>query len=286
MFFTVMLAGACGGESDGDDGPDGGNSDEWQPLVTLDWALEAPGGAEEPEGYVCKTYTVPEDMIITGFRTIAPPGTHHAVLSVGEVDREDSEFNCYFADGKEIGLVGSGYGSDDFNLPEGVGLQISAGQQLFLNLHVFNASDGELTGTSGIAIKTAETVETLAENTAAAAVSLDIEPGTGQTQETTCTIKEEGTIVYWWPHMHQLGRRMTVRLNDQVVLDEPYSFTEQVYYPGETAIHAGDTLTITCTYDNDTGETVHFGESTNDEMCLLAFWRYPATGEAYCDLPF
>ncbi|MGE5180995.1 MAG: hypothetical protein ACM31C_02990 [Acidobacteriota bacterium] len=44
---------------------------------------------------------------------------------------------------------------------------------------------------------------------------------------------------------------------------------------------AGDTLGITCRYDNTTGQTVAFGSSSNSEMCFGGFWFYPAD-QAFC----
>jgi hypothetical protein len=38
----------------------------------------------------------------------------------------------------------------------------------------------------------------------------------------------------------------------------------------------GDKITVECTYLNDTGKTVTFGESTLEEMCFAGTYRYPA----------
>ena len=36
-----------------------------------------------------------------------------------------------------------------------------------------------------------------------------------------------------------------------------------------------------CTYDNPTGRTVTFGESSTDEMCFTSFMYYPAQGAPF-----
>ena len=41
-------------------------------------------------------------------------------------------------------------------------------------------------------------------------------------------------------------------------------------------------MTVECTYVNQTGQTVRWGESSDDEMCFGGFYRYPAIGEALC----
>ena len=40
----------------------------------------------------------------------------------------------------------------------------------------------------------------------------------------------------------------------------------------------GDVLTTHCTYDNQTGHNVTFGESSDDEMCFSDLFYYPAQG--------
>jgi hypothetical protein len=42
--------------------------------------------------------------------------------------------------------------------------------------------------------------------------------------------------------------------------------------------HSGDKLWTTCTYQNNTGNTMTFGESSLNEMCFTGIYRYPATG--------
>jgi hypothetical protein len=39
-----------------------------------------------------------------------------------------------------------------------------------------------------------------------------------------------------------------------------------------------------CTYDNTTGKTVTFGESSDTEMCFSIIYRYPSTGRISCGI--
>ncbi len=48
----------------------------------------------------------------------------------------------------------------------------------------------------------------------------------------------------------------------------------------------GDEVDVYCSYDNTTGQTVSFGDSTLDEMCFGTMYRYPARGSQFgviCD---
>ena len=46
-------------------------------------------------------------------------------------------------------------------------------------------------------------------------------------------------------------------------------------------LRSGDRLVVECTYLNDTGVEVHWGESTSAEMCFAIVFRYPAIGGYY-----
>ena len=88
--------------------------------------------------------------------------------------------------------------------------------------------------------------------------------------------------------MHQLGVHMRVTAHsagggEQVIHDASFDFTHQLVYPIEQVeLAAGDWLSIECTYDNTTGSTVFWGDSSLSEMCFVNVGRYPATGGSFC----
>jgi hypothetical protein len=38
----------------------------------------------------------------------------------------------------------------------------------------------------------------------------------------------------------------------------------------------GDSVRVTCSYQNDSDRAINWGESTQDEMCFLTVWGWPA----------
>jgi hypothetical protein len=221
-------------------------------------------------------------MLLSGFSSISPIGTHHLVLSVGEPDGPDGTTSCSFIQNQGTLLFASGVGTDDFNFPDGVALPVQAGQQLFVNVHTFNASTHDLSGTSGVAVKKVEQADTMAEFTFAGTVNIFIAANDPSPQASgTCPIEQDATILNWWPHMHQLGNHMLVELNGDPVHDMDFNFMEQVNYPTTRQVSAGDEIAVTCSYD-ESPVNVTFGDSSNKEMCFVGFYRYPATGEAFC----
>ncbi|HKU39606.1 MAG TPA: hypothetical protein VJR89_15710 [Polyangiales bacterium] len=263
--------------------------DGWKTLVTRRWEL--PPGEET---YQCVRFTLPMDVAVGAFRALSPAGTHHTVLMVDDTPMgADGTSKC---DGTTTGtrnIAGSGVGTADFTMPPGVGIELEKGQQLLLNLHLFNVTDKPIAGQSGTLIKVlvGEALRHRAEGILAGTVTLSIPSGMS-TQTGTCTMDHDVTLFGIGPHMHQLGVHMKAvahssLMGDVVLSDKPYDFEMQTVYPltSEVQMKAGDTITVECTYLNATGKTVMFGESTFDEMCFAGTYRYPAgTGPFVCVL--
>ncbi|HSO65219.1 MAG TPA: hypothetical protein VLQ78_08980 [Ornithinibacter sp.] len=109
----------------------------------------------------------------------------------------------------------------------------------------------------------------------------------GPVQSCTRPIKDDGTIRAVSGHMHLLGRAITVDVNKGTpqakrVLDIPtWNFDDQGSIPLEQPLDVGpgDTITVTCTHDQELRDLlpafegtqdryVAWGEGTTDEMCL------------------
>lgn len=88
-------------------------------------------------------------------------------------------------------------------------------------------------------------------------------------------------IIKVWPHMHKLGRHMKADIHRADGTVDPlfnvdFDFNSQWGYDTPAVLKAGDYVTTTCTFDNDTPNVVTFGESTSSEMCYNFTYSYPA----------
>ena len=260
------------------------DASDWKPLIEGAWELP-PG----EEGYFCARLTAKEDIYIKEFQPIAPAGTHHTLLSIYETPAgPDGTKPCTAGDNGHTTLLGSGVGEkySAGPLPEGVAYKIVKGWQLNMNLHLFNVQDTPLKGVSGTKIRTTtvDKVKQTAEVILAGPIQLAIPTGKS-TSSGKCTIKSDTTVFAVSPHMHQLGSHLKAVLTgtgrEPVTLyDGPYDFEEQRQFPAnQLVLKKGDVVSIDCTYQNDTGKMVAFGESSLDEMCFLGMYRYPVAGE-------
>lgn len=310
LFFSAcsaLLFGACGGDNAvvptddaGMSGSDTGTSNdaggEADSGVTDGTVLLVEGSWTLPpstEDYQCVRVTIPETMLVHSFVPIIPLGTHHTVLTIAPNDgTPDGQQSCNgFVNGPDM-LYGSGVGTEPLVLPEGIAVRIPAGSQLLLNLHLFNSStSATLSETSGIRVTTLTEAELVHEAEVLLAgkdQGLTIPPRQVTTETGYCTFQHEQHIFSVFPHMHQTATHMTITAlalsgAETTLFDEEYSFDSQIYQDvaPEMLMGIGDRIRVDCTYDNPTGRTLRFGESSDDEMCYAGIYRYPASHDTY-----
>ncbi len=286
LFLSLLAGAACSsddaanpGGADADVGaPDAAvGSTDWQTIIAGDW--EVPAGDEI---YRCVRLTVSEDMYITGFKSVGPLGTHHTVLTVGDPSGPDGSTPCQAGTNNSSVMFGSGVGDVEYHFPTGVGVKVPAGQQMLLNLHLFNVSDSVLTGNSGsqAIMVAASEIENEAEAVLMGSTFGLVIPEGNTTQIGNCTMEKDLTLLTVSPHMHQLGTHMKVeaiRADGNVVLhDQPYNFYDQSLYVLEAlSMKQGDKIEVACSYNNTSGGEVKFGDSSKQEMCFATMYRYP-----------
>lgn len=293
IFVLVLGFAACGGTTnpgDDDGTPDAPGQPDAPPipdgftrLIGRTWSL--PAGATDT--YRCVRVTIPTDTYITNIIAQAPAGTHHTVLSIaggngtaGPDGEQDCTVNTI---GQEM-MYASGVGTSPLDFPVGVGVKVGAGEQIHLNLHLFNATDQPINGDSAILVKQQPTPPPMIAEMVFGGTFQIVLPSSPnpRTLNGVCTANAPYTLFAVWPHQHQLGTHHKVELNRggvrTLLHDAPYQFSEQEYYlkTPEVAIQQGDRIETACTWINNTGSTVTFGESSTQEMCFTGLYRYPA----------
>jgi hypothetical protein len=263
-------SGPTAGNAEGGSGEGGGANAQWETLVTGDWTLE-PGGEVTSDLH---SVVITEDIFVGAIRPIAPQGTHHTVLAIGDF----SAGNILYA---------SGVDTNALEFPPGVGLRLRAGDNVVLQLHIFNPSQETISGQSGIEIiKIApEDVQQEADIYLPGPLDLNIPPNSSYTQTGTCNVGAEQTVFAVFPHMHQLGSHFKTTLNvggeDMVIHDDDYDFNHQAFIPFDPiTLSPGDSITTECTWNNTTSQTIGWGESSTTEMCFSIMYRYPAQDDA------
>ncbi len=295
--LAIVAAVGCGEGGAGDDDVDAAGIDAppipegYSRLIGRTWSLQ-PG---QTDTYRCVRLTMTEDVYLTGFRSQSPNGSHHAVVSIANTSNTmgpDGEQDC------EVGTLGlkmlyaAGVTTADYDFPDGVGIKVNAGEQIHLNLHLYNASDEPISGESVVLVKRVATAPPmLAEMVFAGKFLFSIRgdmPNIPQTISGGCTVAAGRSYKLFavWPHMHKAATHHKVTIThagvDTVIHDRAFAFGEQNFYGQnpELDLVGGDRVKVDCTYVNNTGQNITFGDSSDTEMCFSGLYRYPTTNSS------
>lgn len=262
-----------------------------QQLVTDEYTLE-PG----TEKYMCYTFFSPSDRTVTITELLATSGlgAHHVALFQTTRFEPEGPFEC-----PELvrlnwqPIWAGGAGSPALSMPPGVGFEILPGTQYLVQLHLQNASDQAIIDHSRLDLTYADETERPfiqpAGIYALGKFSLDIPAGAkDHTQDLECKVDRSLNVFAAFPHMHRLGTRIELfhgpDETDAKLLYEldPWPFDDQPMDPVDWRIDAGDYVRARCHWDNPGSQPVHFGESSDDEMCFFVMFYYPFESLAGC----
>lgn len=283
---VLLVASACTGATDEGDPMDGGD-DGFETFAEYTW--EIPPG----EKVFCNSTTLTEDITLDALEALAPPGTHHVIASWGDPDGPfglpDGTEECGFYDHHfDAWLFESSDKPNRYEFPEGFGHVIPAGQQLRINMHIINATDQTMSGTTGLRIRRIDPdlVDTYATGIFMGKVSLSVPEGesshTGQ-----CEAPADMTMIGVNPHMHSHATHMTVvahssEMGDMTVLDTEFDFDTGMYFRDIdpfVSIKQGDMVDVTCSYNNTSGMILPWGnDGYTAEMCWAFVFMYGAVG--------
>jgi hypothetical protein len=169
-----------------------------------------------------------------------------------------------------------------FPYPSGVGRVLPANEGLRVLVHLLNPAATAVTAQVSITFKT------LAPNAVsrhAVAIFLNqlllsVPPGMSDSPD-SFTIPSDALLMSDVSHMHSRAVGFNAVVNETGdMLYQTTQWSEPVpkNFSPALLLHAGDTITWTCSFDNPTNTTLTFGESaTQNEMCILVGVVYPTT---------
>jgi hypothetical protein len=242
------------------------------------WVLRTGELVVDPgqERYLCYAATAKEDLKINRFSFVKTPGIHHFIFDEASSPEKEGLSECNVLQITGATLFTATTASVELETPSGSAKLVAKGSQLVLQAHLLNTTESP--------------IKTVIEIRMAKSPVLDPEPvgilGFGSanivlpprqvtTVESTCRLDEDARFYAIVPHMHYLGKRLELAFGpdegslESAYVRDPYSFDDQHFDPFERTVPAGTVARVRCTYDNDTDQTVRFGESSHDEMCNL-----------------
>lgn len=171
-----------------------------------------------------------------------------------------------------------------FEMPAGVAITLAERQPLILQLHLLNPSDAPI-------------VEELRINLHAGAPGTDylkagvvggsdfdfrIPPGEMHTETQRCRVTNTMNLFALTSHSHARMRSFDIRADlasgpADIYHNESWSEPEVGQYTPALEIAGFGSLEFSCTWFNETAEPITYGETANDEMCMMFGYYYPAT---------
>lgn len=285
--FVLLMAALVAGCSNvspvsGDDDDDGGSGGD-EPALTIGiepWQV-APG----QDQVWCKTMKAPGDGTwdVSKIRVNMTGGSHHFILYRSDVDLADGFGDCTEMD--RTFMTGSQTpGTYEVEFPEGKAMPIFGGEQLVLESHYANASTDEVTAQVTVDFFTIPhgDVEDYLQTALLSYDDFEIPPVTPDYTD-GASISEIPGLSIWMLSSHT-HKRMTNFTADRVEAGIPTRIYENDdwHAPVQTVFdppfvgQAGNELAWSCTWNNETDQPIHFGPTTEDEMCILVATFFPA----------
>jgi hypothetical protein len=238
------------------------------------------------EAYTCMGITTTENMVIDGFKKGTQLFVHHAQFVKALFPEPEGISNCpeqFKVTWLPIFLAGAG--ASELQFDEGVGHVIPAGTQLVLQMHLYNASDKPVKEAVEIRMHKSKAANpTPVTPWAIGSADINVMPKESGSAQQICVQNAPVEVLAVFPHMHQLGQRLTIEVGKSMdamqplYARDPFNFDDQRMEKMKLKLEAGDMLRVTCDFKTNPGDTVvNFGESSDDEMCFFVGF---ALGEA------
>jgi copper type II ascorbate-dependent monooxygenase-like protein len=272
--------------------------DDSGPPATLHWTVPGkviPAGQEFYECFFVHAATGGTDAnprgVVKFSYAAESPVVHHVVLFTSNNNEPDGTWrHCAILEGGWDFRYAGGKQTGALVMPDGVATPVKPNEVYVFQFHYLNATSSDVTDHSAMDITYTKpgASYTLAGLAVAGKLGFTIPTtGTPYTIDATCTVPMGATshIFAIWPHMHQIGTHFAVDLVQNGVtttpIDEDWTFGDQALWvyaaDRQFLMNSGDEILTHCTYVNNTGAPVSFGESSTQEMCFNLLYFYPAT---------
>ncbi len=249
----------------------------------------------------CQVVSLGNDEAIDFQRVVSRmnPGSHHLILYrdasylTGDPAPEEGFGECDMGLGR-LFVYGAQEPERETSLPEGLAARIPEQTVFILEVHYANASNEAIEAAAEVQIFPVDPAEVEEYIGTIFAVDTDFEipPGAGfdgvpaYSHTTSCPVPAGANVFRLGSHGHQRLDKFEIFHGDVVTgsnLSLVYE-SDDWHAPEEVELAEEDRLTFTgelglrftCTWHNETEQTLEFGESVDDEMCIMGAAYYPA----------
>jgi hypothetical protein len=250
--------------------------------------ITVPAGGET---YKCQNFANPFGgaVDIDRFEAHMPAGVHHMIVFFVDGIKDGAIEDC---SGSEFhgNVFGAQTPDSVIDLPSGIGVAIPQKTGLRLQLHFVNAANHPVTVGVTAKFHVAETgsIRQHAGQLIFSNEDIDIPPTTTPISvQKSCTVPSDISLLGASAHVHQHAVDFVAETNGMQL----YHFTggpeaTPARYAPPIAVAANQGISWTCSYTNDTGTNLVFGESAiTNEMCVFGAIYYPVADVSFPNIP-
>jgi len=290
-------SGGAGGGSGGSGGSGGG-----LPPPTNGVQITTPSFTLNPGEEVFKCFftslATNTDVAAVKFASTMAPGSHHFILYTTQnpIQPDNTFIDCGGGMGGNttqdppVWLYASQDPMHEMDMPSGVAMPLKAHQPLIFNMHYIN------TGSTPKTVQVVQNIEYATGNymRAGAFVTfntmISIPPNGTQTVSGHCTVPQGVNFFTMSTHSHkrtvtaQANRYMNGTVGAPLVMTTDWAHATISNWDNPfLTLNAGEEIYYSCSYQNDTNQTISVGESAEtNEMCMAVGYYFPATGNTFC----
>ena len=301
-------SGGSGGGSGGSGGGSGGSGGTGGSGGNYTLAASVSiGGSDSPitlqpgqETTVCITKRLgnADAIDVTKMHTTLAAGSHHMIFYISSDTTENptptpcQPFQGIVQGTKPLFIAESP--DSVLIFPQGVAYSLPANTMYRLEAHYINTTGAVLHGMGTVEIYKNTDPQTITDHAnlmfmGNANISIPPDSAEHSVGPTYHAIPAGTKLFGLTTHEHHLGSDAFVTYSTSasdsgtMLLDNPdWNNPQLALFDPPLTVEAGHGLRFVCKYINDTGQTVNFGESANEEMCFIWTYYYPDRGFSIC----
>ena len=270
----------AGGTGSGGTGGDPGNGVKTATIATIPVSAQ-PG----QEIYKCQNFKNPfggKDIAVLRSESFMTPGSHHMFVFYDDGNADSGTQDC---SGLEYGTTihSAARPQQSNNYPDGVGRLVSGNQGFRILVHYLNSTQQAVDMEIQVVFEYTEdpgSLTGIAGSVFMNNVLIGVPPHSPGNATKTCAIPHDIQLLGTASHMHQFGTYFKATTNTGTVLYEGTEWNEPEPWEFDPPMHLpAGSVTFSCDYNNPTSGYLTFGDSFNDEMCILAGTYYRNGGD-------
>jgi hypothetical protein len=239
-----------------------------------------------------------DDIVLRSFDMNLAPGSHHLLLYLTDAGPTDTPYPCTpftgVAIGNDVPLAFANTEQVSFAFPDGIGMDIPAGSNVKIEAHYINTTASDLQGQGQVTLhgtaKSAAGAYQAANFLGFGTLNIHIPPNSSFSTGPIFQAAQAGMhLMLITTHEHRLGTRAQVwassaagDMSNQIADDKDWANPAWRLLSTPVDFDGTNGLTYQCDWTNTTDQTVTFGESALDEMCIVAGYYYPSQGVYGC----